>query len=142
MDIRFCLRLGSTLALAIAVSSCAVTTDATKSSSQTIENTSDASTEFTSSTSPKDKDSEDRTRKVKEFASRNFDRLREDMAVGNGEHLTSLAALLDIRNARRPAFFKLTKERFPLWFSSEKATPDDVLSGLSMELSRHPELRQ
>jgi len=130
------------IGFALAVSSCAVTVDSTKSSSETFENTSDATSDFTSSTSPGDEDSTAKARAVKEFTSTNFDRLRQDMAVGNGERLASLAALLEIPDAKRAAFFRLSKERFSTWFSSEKTSPDEVLSKLMVDLDRHPALLQ
>ena len=141
MNISASLRLLGMMGLTIAVSSCAVTVESLKASSETIHNTTDASSDFTSSTSPR----EARTSKqgaAKAFTSYNFARLREDMAIGGGEHLASLAALLNIPDSNRPAFFRFTKERFSAWFNSEQATPDEVLAKLTAELADHPERRQ
>jgi hypothetical protein len=140
MNISASLRLLGVMGLTIAVSSCAVTIDSLKASSETIHNTTDASSDFTSSTSPR----EARTPKqgAQAFTSYNFARLREEMAVGGGEHLASLAALLNIPDSNRPAFFRFTKERFSAWFNSEQATPDEVLAKLTAEFADHPEQRQ
>ena len=80
------------LGLAWILTSCAFTNTMT----ETIENTSDASTDFTSSTSPRaDHRASSRARAVA-FADANFARLRAEMAVGNGEHLASLGFLLGV----------------------------------------------
>jgi hypothetical protein len=121
--------------LAIALSSCAFIDPTT----DTVQNTSDASTDFTSSTSPRSSDS-NKSEKVSKFIDQNFDRLREDMALGGGEHLASLAALLDIPEAQQPDFFKLTKEKFSILFSSANTTPEEMLTKLNEELTTHPDL--
>ena len=140
MNISASLRLLGVMGLTIAVSSCAVTIDSLKASSETIHNTTDASSDFTSSTSPRE--AKTPYQGAKAFTSYNFARLREDMAIGGGEHLASLAALLNIPDSNRPAFFRFTKERFSAWFNSEQATPDEVLAKLTAELADHPERRQ
>jgi hypothetical protein len=75
------------------------------------------------------------------FTDQNFDRIREDMALGGGEHLASLAALLDIPEAQQPSFFRLTKEKFSILFSSANTTPEEMLAKLDKELTTHPDLR-
>jgi hypothetical protein len=131
--------VGSFMAL---VSSCAVTTDSTQGTSETLQNTSDASTKFTSSTSPRDEDKQGDAQNVKQFATVNLDRLREDMARGNGEHLTAFAHLLGIREAHRSEFFALTKQDYPMLFGSAPMTPDEMLAKLDTELDAHPTWRQ
>lgn len=141
MNVLSSLKLLGIAGLAIAMASCAVTTDTTESSTETIENTSDASTDFTSSTSPGYEKDAKREQEIKAFTAHNFHRLREDMAVGEGEYLASLAALLNIPQERRAEFFKLSKERFSAWFGSGEVTPDEVLARVTEELSNHPRLR-
>jgi DUF3015 family protein len=140
MNISASLRLLGVMGLTIAVSSCAVTVESLEASSETINNTTDASSDFTSSTSPREASTSKQGAKA--FTSYNFARLREDMAVGGGEHLASLAALLNIPDSDRPAFFRFTKERFSAWFNSEQATPDEVLAKLTAELADYPERHQ
>ncbi|MGD0585124.1 MAG: DUF3015 family protein [Oryzomonas sp.] len=130
---------GSLMAL---VSSCAVTTDSTKGTSETLQNTSEASTNFTSSTSPRDEGKTSDAQNVKRFASVNLDRLREDMARGSGEHLTAFAHLLGVRENRQAEFFAVTKQNYPILFGSEPTTSDEMLARLDTELAANPAWRQ
>jgi hypothetical protein len=131
---------GTLLLAMLVLSSCAVTTDSTKSSTETFENTTDASSEFTSSTSPRDNEHHPQRARVNEFTTGNFERLRADVAVGNGEHLAALAALLGIAEADRPAFYRFAKARFSAWFSSDRTSAADFLARLRADLARHGEL--
>ena len=130
--------VGSLMALA---SSCAVTTDATKGTSDTLQNTSEASTKFTSSTSPRDEEKSSDAQNVKRFASVNLDRLREDMARGSGEHLTAFAHLLGIRENHQAEFYAVTKRNYPVLFGSEPTTSDQMLARLDTELAAYPAWR-
>lgn len=129
------------LFVALALSACAVTTDTTESSTETFENTTDASTDFTSSTSPRDDDHHSMRSRINEFAAANLERLREDMALGSGEHLSALADLLQVSEADRPAFYGFVKERFSEWFSSDRITAEDWLAKLRSDLANRPELQ-
>jgi hypothetical protein len=135
--IRFIL-IGS---LMVMLSACAVTTRSTEGTSETLHNTSDASTDFTSSTSPRDDEKSD-VQNVKQFASVNYDRLKEDMARGGGEHLTAFAHLLGINETHQPEFFKVTKQNYSELFSPEPTTSEDMLARLETELIAHPTWRQ
>ena len=123
----------STLTL---LASCGVTTKMTEGTSETIANTSEASSKFTSSTFPRgdDDDSENAT----EYIRINMARLRADMAVGQGEYLSNLAVLLDIHESKRPAFFQMTKTKFDVLFSSPKTPTEELLGKLYMEISHMP----
>lgn len=79
--------------------------------------------------------------RVSLFASANFDRLKEDMAAGQGEHLASLATLLGVPQAQQPEFFSFTKQNFPLLYPSEEVTSDDMVTSLTREMSSHPQFR-
>jgi len=129
--------------ISVLMSSCAVTTRSTEGTTETFHNTSDASTEFTSSTSPRDeeKDKEAKNLEARAFASANLDRLKEDMARGSGEHLTAFAHLLGIKETNRPEFYALAKEKYPVLFGSEPTTSDVMLARLDTELNHHPEWR-
>jgi hypothetical protein len=129
---------GSLMAL---VSSCAVTTESTKGTSETLQNTSEASTNFTSSTSPRDEGKASDAQNVKRFASVNLDRLREDMARGNGEHLTAFAHLLGVRENQQTEFFAVTKQNYPILFGTEPTTSDEMLARLDTELAAYPAWR-
>ncbi|MEZ4599497.1 MAG: DUF3015 family protein [Syntrophotaleaceae bacterium] len=124
--------------LLLLLTSCAVTTESTEGTTDTLENTSDATTDFTSSTSPGD-DHSSQAEKTRAFATVNLDRLREDMARGSGEHLASLAHLMGISEEHRQDFFELTKASYPELFRAEPVRAEDLLAGLNSELSHHPE---
>ena len=131
--------VGSFMAL---LSSCAVTTKSTEGSSETFQNTSEASTKFTSSTSPRDEEKQGSAQNVKQFATVNLERLREDMARGNGEHLTAFAHLLGIKYSHQTEFFAVTKQNYPILFGSEPTTSEDMLARLDAELAAYPAWRQ
>ncbi|HBG05272.1 MAG: hypothetical protein A2075_20850 [Geobacteraceae bacterium GWC2_58_44] len=131
--------IGSLLAI---LSACAVTTRSTEGTSETFANTSDATTDLTLSTSPRDKDSDADARNVKQFASVNLDRLQQDMARGGGEHLTAFAHLLGIKETHQPEFFRVTKQNYPKLFGSEPTTAEDMLARLNTELDAYPTWRQ
>ncbi|MCI0371766.1 MAG: DUF3015 domain-containing protein [candidate division NC10 bacterium] len=80
--------------------------------------------------------------KVSVFASVNFENLKQDMAQGRGEHLTSLARLMGIPAEQQGAFFALTQEKHGVLFQSEVTTSTEMLIALNSELSAHPVLSQ
>ena len=135
-------KLIGVLGIALIVSACVVSTDGAKSSSESIETTSEASTGLSSSTSDEDNENEAKRMKIRAFASNNFARLREDIAVGGGEYLTSLAALFEIPEAMQPAFFQLAKDQFSIWVVSSQTTSDQLIAALTADLAKHPELWQ
>jgi hypothetical protein len=124
------------------VSACAVTTRSTEGTSETFENTTDASSDFTSSTSPRNDAKHSDAQSVTRFASANLDRLKEDMARGGGEHLTAFARLLGIKEIHQAEFFTVTRQNYPFLFGTEPTTTDDMLARLSTELDAYPTWRQ
>jgi hypothetical protein len=137
VTIKFAL-IGSFLGL---LSACAVTTGATDGTSETLQNTSDASTDFTSSTSPHKEAKEGGARQVQQFASVNFDRLREDIARGDGEHLRTFAHLLGIKENHQTEFFAVAKKNYSVLFT-EPTTSGNLLARLNTELEPYPTWRQ
>jgi DUF3015 family protein len=109
---------------------CSLTTEPTESSS-----------DFTSSTSPNSSSQPKPEQKAKSFTSDNFARVKEDMALGRGEHLASLATLLGIPEKHQAEFFALTKEKFSSLVSSEQITADEMFAALNQELLARPHLR-
>ena len=73
--------------------------------------------------------------KVKLFASTNWDNLLQDMARGEGEHLTSLAALLKVPANRQLEFFELAQEKYRTPTGVE--TPEQVVISLHNMWSSH-----
>jgi Protein of unknown function (DUF3015) len=116
----------------LTVASCTVVTDPTK-----------ASSDFTSSSSGNSSSQEkkaNKEEKIRDFAKVNFERLKEDMAAGRGEHLTSLATLLEVPPDSQEQFFLFTQEKFADVVGSEQVTSEEMLAALRHELSVHPVL--
>ena len=114
----------------LTIISCSIVTDPTKSSS-----------DFTSSSSGGSSSQEKKARneeKIRDFTTVNFERLKEDMATGRGEHLTSLATLLGVPPDSHEQFFTFTQEKFAEVVRSERVTPEEMLAALRHELSVHP----
>lgn len=117
-------------AVGISVASCTVVTDPTKASS-------DFSSSSSGGSSKKDGALQEE-KKLSDFATVNFERLKKDMAAGNGEHLAALATLLRVPQEQQPAFFAFTQEKFPVLCPSGKATANEMVTALSRELATHP----
>ena len=66
--------------------------------------------------------------KVKLFASTNWDNLSQDMSRGHGEHLVSLAQLLQIPTTRQPEFFQFAQEQYTA--SNVVWTPEQIAASL------------
>lgn len=64
------------------------------------------------------------------FASANLDRLAREMAMGEGESLATLAHLIGVSDADKPAFFELTKSHFGDLFAADQTTAGDMLATL------------
>jgi hypothetical protein len=102
-------------------------------------NTSEASTALSSSTSPRSDGKEASEANLKAFAVANIQRLEEDIARGGGEHLSSFAQLLGILDSHRPEFYAMTKQKYPVLFSSNPTTPEQLLARLYVELDANPQ---
>lgn len=64
------------------------------------------------------------------YAGSNIDQLARDMAMGSGESLETLAQLMGISDADKPAFFHLTKSNFGMLFPSDAVTAGQMLTTL------------
>ena len=99
---------------------------------------------FLSSTTAKSWITEDglvkKEEKVEAFVAINFENLKQDMARGQGEYLTSLGTLLEIPTGHRQKFYLLARAKYPLLISSERTTPDAMLAGLFREMSANKTL--
>ena len=74
-------------------------------------------------------------RKIQFFARANFSRLKEDMAAGKGDYLSSLATLMEVPPVYRQDFFDLTKDHFQDLFPSDQTTSEEMLAALSTKLA-------
>ncbi|MDG4585655.1 MAG: DUF3015 family protein [Candidatus Competibacter sp.] len=73
-----------------------------------------------------------------EFAGANLERLKNDMAAGQGEYLGSLAALLGVGSSQQPAFFAFAKDKFTVLFPNERTTATEMLAALEREMRADP----
>jgi hypothetical protein len=76
-----------------------------------------------------------RSETLKLFVAANMDNLAQDIAVGRGESLDTVAELLDVPAVNRADFCQRAHARFRTIYASEKVTHLDVLQALS-EISR------
>lgn len=126
---KFPLNIVFIAALGLSAGACTVVTDPSSGSS--------ASSGGSSSTG-----FQDRQQRITEFASVNLERLKSDMAVGRGEYLGSLAALLEIEPSRQPAFFAFTQDKFAVLFPNDRTSAAEMLATLNRELRAAPRFGQ
>jgi hypothetical protein len=74
------------------------------------------------------------------FAGANIDKLANDMAQGQGESLDTLATLLGVSDADKPALKTLAKNNFGTLFSSEQVTAGQLLGTLSSLMATDQQL--
>lgn len=80
--------------------------------------------------------------KVNVFAALNFDNISQEMAQGQGEHLTSLATLMGIPNEQHPAFFQMTQEKYTILIQAGETSPKAVVTAINAAMVDHPVLAQ
>jgi Protein of unknown function (DUF3015) len=68
------------------------------------------------------------------FAEVNFQDLKRNMAAGGGEFLTSFSTLLGCEDSAKPAFFKMSQNRYESILPSENATPMQLLAGIKAQI--------
>jgi hypothetical protein len=65
--------------------------------------------------------------KVNAFVAFNLENLKQDMAKGHGEYLTSLSTLLGVPQDRQASFFAYAQSRYPL-VKEHQSTPQEVIA--------------
>jgi hypothetical protein len=70
--------------------------------------------------------------KVNAFVALNFENLKQDMAQGHGEYLTSLSALLGVPQDRSGAFFAYAQSRYQFVNTSGNG-PSDLVALLEQD---------
>ncbi len=80
--------------------------------------------------------------KVNVFAALNFDNLAQEMAQGQGEHLTSLATLMGIPEENHQAFFAMTQENYITLIQAGETSPKAVVKALHDAMAGHVVLAQ
>jgi hypothetical protein len=74
--------------------------------------------------------------KVNAFVAFNFENLKQDMARGHGEYLTSLSDLLGIPQDRQGAFFAYAQSRYP-FVNTNGSGPSDVVALFAQDRPSH-----
>ena len=69
--------------------------------------------------------------KVNVFTALNFDNLSQEMAQGQGEHLTSLATLMGIPQEQHPEFFLMTQENYSTLVQAGESSPKAVVNAIN-----------
>lgn len=77
-----------------------------------------------------------RTELVNAFASATFDNLQQEMAQGQGEHLTSLATLLGVPVEYQTEFFVLAQQNYRT--SAGNVSPAEMVASLHQSIAGHP----
>jgi len=72
------------------------------------------------------------------FVESNYETLAKEMAVGEGENLTTLAALLGCSGEQAGAFGNYTQEHYDTLFQTAETTPAQMLDVLKVGLSATP----
>lgn len=80
--------------------------------------------------------------KVTMFALLNFENLTQEMAQGGGEHLASLATLMDVPAEQHPAFFAMTQERYLSLVQAGETSSVAFVKSLNDAIAKNPVLAQ
>lgn len=78
--------------------------------------------------------------KVSLFIENNLDRLAQEMSVGEGETLHSLAQLIGVDAAQQATFFRVTKENLATIMPSTQVTAQDVMASLNGVMAANADL--
>jgi hypothetical protein len=104
----------------------------------TIKATTDPTTDILSSTSGKTWFTEEGLvrddYRIIAFATINFENLKDEMAQGRGEYLTSLGSLLGVAKDRQAEFSAWTQDRYPLLVGTDRTTPNEMLASLNRQM--------
>jgi hypothetical protein len=111
----------------------------------TLDTTSDGITNFLSSTSGKTWFTEDglvrEDLKVEAFAWMNYENLKQDMARGSGEYLSSLGSLMSVPPDRQTEFLAFVQQRYPVLVGGDRTTPGTMLAVLKREWTARSTVR-
>ncbi len=80
--------------------------------------------------------------KVNVFAAVNFENLAQEMAQGQGEHLTSLATLMSIPAEQHEVFFAMAQEKYTTLIQAGETSPKAVVKALYGAMGNNPVLAQ
>lgn len=77
-------------------------------------------------------------RKTEIFVSTTFDSLFQDIARGQGEHLTALTILLGVPTDHQQMFFTLVQERYRDLIGRGETSPSALIKTLDEAMAGHP----
>jgi Protein of unknown function (DUF3015) len=101
----------------------------------------DTFAKFTSSTSPEEWINGDgivqEQHKARLFTAVVFENLEQDIARGNGEYLTSLAALMKVPPGEQDEFRARSQGNYPLLFAPDRRTAESMLGILTSLRQAH-----
>ena len=117
------------------------TTDVTNGTSQGVSDLTRPTKEFTSSTSPKSWFTGEGLVKaeyqVLTFTVFNFNNLRDDIARGHGEYVSSLASLVEVPPDRKQGFYVSLQNLYPMVYG-DGVNPSESVNRLMHELKYTP----
>ena len=76
------------------------------------------------------------------FTAANFENLSQDMAQGRGEHLASLATLMDVPANHQGEFFTMTQNQYTALIRKGEASPVAMVKAINDAIASHPVLAQ
>ena len=68
--------------------------------------------------------------KLNNFVAKNLDELAQDIAVGEGAYLETLAELMGVPESEKPSFYSKLSANFARIFPSEKVTSAEVIRAI------------
>ncbi len=74
------------------------------------------------------------------FVASNFDHLEKEMAIGEGEHVSTLAGILGCPSDRGAQFASYAQNNYQVIFASDQTTPEEALQAVRTGMAQDPEL--
>jgi hypothetical protein len=142
----------TTWALIAALSGCATTTGALEGTSGSVGNTTEASTNLTSSTSP-ESNSDDQRKSTKadrneirldeaiRFSENHFEELKQNAARGEGEYLEAVGTFLGVSSEKQSQFSSLVRKNFDSLFVAGNPSADVAVMRMNKVLNKNAKLR-
>jgi hypothetical protein len=125
---------------AVLLAGCTTTSAPSETATDMFGNVVDVTSGFISSSSP---DSIfDDSAKAREFTHRNFARIKFNMAVGSGEHVSALGTLLHVPAERQSEFCRFTQKHFAVLYPHQTISSAEMLIRLNREMALHFYSRQ
>lgn len=77
---------------------------------------------------------------LSKFVAANMENLASDMAAGGGETLASLAELMGVAEADRPAFYRAAQQNFASIYGGDDVTAGEVIDNLETVMASNARL--